>query len=133
MSNLAQKLEEVRANRPALVCYSAHHARSPGFNIEFFPSSRNLDEAVGFSSSLLQRYKLEANTGRSADDPPQRLTLAFSTDDVVIYGWNLKLLREHVRDQKLSSVSALSGRYAGAKAEEPWVSKIEIVQVGKLA
>jgi hypothetical protein len=131
MSNLADKLAERKANQPMPTCYTNHHARSHGFNIEFFPSSRNLDEAVGFSSSLLQRYKLEANTGRSADDPPQRLTLAFSTDDVVIYGWNLKRLREHVRDQKLESVSALSGRYAGANAAEPWVSKIEIVPVGK--
>jgi hypothetical protein len=72
---------------------------------------------------------LEPNSGDQA--APERLSLGFSTADVVIVGARLGKLVELLGSHDLASVSVLDARYAGTLGREPWVGKISIAQIGK--
>jgi len=49
----------------------------------------------GFPYSQLTNYQIDPNPvlERRSDAPPERLTLQFSTHDVVLTGWRLQTLR----------------------------------------
>jgi hypothetical protein len=72
------------------------------------------EDRHGFHTSQLIDYTLKANpdVGDDRAAPPQKLTLAFSTADVVILGWRLARLADLLRDNELSSVRELPKSYA---------------------
>jgi len=87
----------------------------------------------GFHSSQLIDYTLEPNSdaGDDQDAPPQKLSLAFSTADVVLLGWRLGFLAEKLRENKLAAVAVLPKRYAELERIAVFVSSITITPVGK--
>jgi hypothetical protein len=110
-------------------CYKDSNLNS--FCIEF-----HLDEhrRRGFHTSQLIEYSLDPNPGAEEagkDTPPQKLTLAFSTADVVILGWRLSRLANLLQENKLAAINILPKRYAELDPKKPFVSSIEIKPVGK--
>ena len=91
----------------------------------------------GFHSSQLIDYTLEPNAdagddrGGSAPAPPQKLSLAFSTADVVILGWRLGLIADYLRDNRLSAIGILPKRYAELERNAIYVSSITIMPIAK--
>jgi hypothetical protein len=63
--------------------------------------------------------------------PPQKLTIAFSTADVVILGWRLGRLADLLRDNELASVKVLSARYADLDRTRPFVASINITPLAR--
>ncbi|HZL46321.1 MAG TPA: hypothetical protein VFC28_08845 [Opitutaceae bacterium] len=64
-------------------------------------------------------------------EAPERLTLGFSTADVVVTGARLGKLVELINEHSLASVSAQDARYAGTVGRGPWVAKITIARIDK--
>jgi len=85
----------------------------------------------GFSSSQLIDYKLlpnpEAEDNKSAAS--QRLSIAFSTADVVILGSNLGFLADRLRESELATVRVLPKRYSGVERHMPYVTAIQITEI----
>lgn len=98
--------------------------------VEFWPDARTRS---GFSTSQLYHYTLGANpdAGEQPDAPRERLTLAFSTADVVLVGLRLASLIEPLKNHRLATVAAMDARYAHAGEPKPWVAKITIGPPGK--
>ena len=67
-----------------------------------------------FNSSQLITFALDPNPDAENDKnlPPQKLSLSFSTADVVVLGWRLGLISDYLRDNKLSAVGIIPKRYA---------------------
>ncbi len=86
----------------------------------------------GFAKGQLIQYTLEPETGGAPDAPSERLTLAFSTADVVVLGARLDYLTARLCDQTLSSVRPVSGRYKELNPDHPWVAEILIRPLPKL-
>ncbi len=86
------------------------------------------DKRRGFHTSQLIEYTLEANPDADDDKnaPPQKLSLAFSTADVVVLGWRLGLLADKLQENDLAAVRALSKRYADVDRHMPFVASITI-------
>lgn len=109
-------------------CY--HIATTYAACIEFY-----LDEhrRRGFNASQLIAFSLDPNPDADGDktQPPQKLSLAFSTADVVVLGWRLGLVVDYLRDNKLSAVGILPKRYAELENKSAFVSSITITLVGK--
>ncbi len=78
----------------------------------------------------LCHYTLEANEG-GGDEPPERLTLAFPTADVVLTGARLGKLVELLHDHSLGSVTPLDARYSNALGKAPWVARILVSRIDK--
>ena len=99
------------------------------FCIEFHVEGRRR----GFHASQLIEYTLEPNPDAEDDKnaPPQKLALAFSTADVVILGWRLALLADHLRENKLAAVGILPKRYAELDRNKPFVASIKITPIDK--
>jgi hypothetical protein len=93
------------------------------------------EERHGFHTSQLIDYTLKANpdTGDDKVAPAQQLTLAFSTADVVIWGWRLGRLTDLLRDNELSTVRELAKRYAemDVYSSKPFVTSIIITPIEK--
>ena len=100
--------------------------------IEFQP---NPERREGFALAQLLHYVLDANpaaaSGKEEEAPPERLTLAFSTADVVVLGWRLVALTAALREHKLGFVRAVSGRYSNLEQNQPHVAEIVIQPPGK--
>ena len=98
------------------------------FGIEF-----HLDDEHrhGFHSGQMIDYTLEPNPDADDDKnaPPQKLELAFSTADVVILGWRLGHLADHLRENKLAAVGILPKRYADLDRNKAFVASISITPV----
>jgi hypothetical protein len=127
MSSLQQQLEAKRAAEPVTPsCYSGG-TRSGGAFIEFRPDAHL---RLGFPWAQLCYYTLEANGGDT--DAPERLTLAFSTADVVLVGARPAKLFELLNEDDLASVSVVDARHAaGLLARAPWVASIAIARLDK--
>jgi hypothetical protein len=69
--------------------------------------------------------------GEDKNAPPQRLTLAFSTADVVILGWRLGRLADLLRENNLATVHVLPKRYADLDRGGPFVASIVITPIGR--
>ena len=87
----------------------------------------------GFHASQLIDYTLEPNSdaGDDQDAPPQKLSLAFSTADVVVLGWRLGLLADKLRENKLAAIGVLPKRYAELERIAVFVSSIVIMPIAK--
>jgi hypothetical protein len=85
----------------------------------------------GFHISQLIDYTLEPNPDADKNAPPQKLTLAFSTADVVILGWRLGRLADLLRENNLATVHVLSKRYADLDGSRPFVASIIITAISK--
>jgi len=96
--------------------------------IEFQPTP---DSRQGFALAQLLHYTLEANPAAGKEEAPERLTLAFSTADVVIFGARLVRLTDLLREHKLAVVRPLSGRYSNLEPTQPWVAEIVIARIDK--
>ena len=79
----------------------------------------------------LIEYTLEANPDADDDKnaPPQKLSLAFSTADVVILGWRLGLLADRLQENDLAAVRALPKRYADMDRHVPFVASIAVTSI----
>jgi len=86
----------------------------------------------GFHTSQLMDYTLEPNTdaeddnGGRAQAPPQKLSLAFSTADVVVLGWRLGTLADKLRENDLATVHVLPKRFGELDRNKPFVADIQI-------
>ncbi len=127
MSVLAQELAAKKAaEEPSpTCCTSASHGGA--YFIELRPDPRT---KTGFPVAQLCHYTLEANPSGELE-APERLTLGFSTADVVVTGARLGKLVELINEHGLASVSAVDARYAGTVGRGPWVAKIAIARIDK--
>ena len=98
--------------------------------IEFHPSEH---QRRAFHSSQLIEYTLEPNPDAEDDknEPPQKLSLAFSTADVVVLGWRLGFLADKLQENDLAAVRALAKRYADVDRHMPFVASITITPIAK--
>jgi len=89
------------------------------------------DKRRGFHTSQLIEYTLEANPDAEDDKnaPPQKLSLAFSTADVMVLGWRLGLLADKLQENDLAAVRALSKRYADVDRHVPFVASISVTSI----
>jgi hypothetical protein len=87
----------------------------------------------GFHTSQLIDYTLEPNpeTGEDKNAPRQKLTLAFSSADVVILGWRLGRLAKLLRENNLATIHMLSKRYTDLDRLKPFVASITITPIAK--
>ena len=89
-------------------------------------------ERLGFHTGQLLHYRLEPNSMEEKHAPPEKLTLAFATADVVILGWKLSALANHLRDGDLLWVRSLPARYAGLdRSTKTFVASISITPISK--
>jgi hypothetical protein len=81
----------------------------------------------------LINYTLEPNpdAGGNKTAPPQKLTLVFSTADVVILGWGLGRLADLLRENDLATVHVLPKRYADLDRARPYVASIIITPISR--
>ena len=95
--------------------------------VEFRPDAQTRH---GFAAAQLLHYKLEANAtaARTTTAPPQQLTLAFSTADVVLTGWRLDHVADEVRAGRLTIVRPLpdAARYEQLDLHQAAVAAIEV-------
>ena len=87
----------------------------------------------GFNASQLIAFSLDPNPEADADknEPPQKITLQFSTADAVILGWRLNLIADYLGDNKLAAVGILPKRYAELERTKTIVSAITITPIEK--
>jgi hypothetical protein len=63
---------------------------------------------------------------------PQKLSLAFSTADVVVLGWQLSRLTDKLQENSLAAIRVLSKRYAQVD-KGPFIASITITPIAKAA
>ena len=82
----------------------------------------------GFHTSQLIDYTLEPNpdAGDDKNAPAQKLSIAFSTANVVVLGWRLGLLADKLRENKLSALCVLPKRYSELERAVAFVASIKI-------
>jgi hypothetical protein len=85
----------------------------------------------GFAIGQLLNYSLQPETELLPDAPPERLTLEFSTADVVIFGARLAKITELICEHKLAAVRPLASRYSELHPQHPWVAEILIRRIDK--
>jgi len=81
-----------------------------------------------FPLAQLVRGLLERNPASTDQTtaPPDRLTLVFSMQDVVILGWNLQGIRDALDLSRPVVVRTRDGRYAKLEDRQPFVSAISV-------
>ena len=114
--------EQLLANRKP----ECHESGERSF-VEFQPTPNTRQ---GFALAQLLHYTLDANPAAELDTP-DRLTLAFSTADVVIVGARLFRLTDLVREHKLAVVRTLPERYGELEPSQPFVAEIVIQPLDK--
>ncbi len=107
-------------------CYELAHKHV--LCIEFVLSDTQRE---GFHTGQLLHYRLEPNSSEETAAPPEKLTLAFATADVVIVGWKLSTLTYHLRDGDLLSVLAYPGCYAHLEHSKAFVAAITVIPIAK--
>ena len=85
---------------------------------------------TGFPVGQLCHYTLESNA-EGGDAPPERLTFAFPTADVVVLGARLGKLVEAIHERSLEAITPLGARYAEALGQKPWVASVVISRLDK--
>ncbi len=71
-------------------------------------------------------------TDTCQNEPPQKLSLAFSTADVVVLGWRLGHLADQLQENSLAAVRVLPKRYAEVD-KGPFIASITITPIAKAA
>ena len=84
------------------------------------------DQRRGFHTGQLIDYLLEPNSSDEKDAPPDKLMVAFATADVVIVGWQLSTLSDHLRDGDLLVVRSRPARYVHLEPKRTFVAEIKI-------
>ena len=102
-------------------CYELAHKHC--LCIEFVLAE---DQRHGFNTSQLLDYRLEPNSSDEKDAPPEKLELAFARADVVIVGWRLSTLSDHLRDGDLLVVRSRPSRYVHLEPKRTFVAEIKI-------
>jgi len=125
MSSLQQSIDARRAAEKAEPTCHAIRSNATWVDFHVSPHSR-----CGFPVGQLCHYTLEANDG-GGDEPPERLTLAFPTADVVLLGARLARLVELLHDHSLGAVTPLDARYSNALGKAPWVARIVVSRIDK--
>jgi hypothetical protein len=126
MLSLQQTIEARRAGeKPEPSCATVGTRGGAAF-VEFqvTPHSRS-----GFPVAQLCHYTLEANAAEGGDAPPERLTFAFPTADVVVLGARLGKLLESIAEQSLAAVVPLDARYQATLGRGPWVASIAVNRI----
>ncbi len=88
----------------------------------------------GFHIGQLIHYTLEpadGGDGEGCPGPTEKLSLAFATADVVIVGWRLDRIAEHLREGELLAVRALPNRYANLDRNKTYVASITVEPLSK--
>jgi hypothetical protein len=108
-------------HREEAKCFELHDSSS--MTIDFFTGDKRV---YGFPYSQLINYVLDANPdlGRNRDAPAERLTLGFSSHDVVVLGWRLHGLLQFFRDAKITTIRSFDARYANLREGLPFVAEI---------
>lgn len=117
-------LEEVCPPRPVNPCLEEHGGAV------FFLECVTADGRVhGFPYSHLTNYLLDPNPAleHAADAPPERLSLWFSTHQVLILGWRLDDIRYFLRKATGITIKALDPRYANLKPNMCFVSEVAVL------
>jgi len=84
----------------------------------------------GFNTSQLIEYRLEPNPDAEDKNAPlQKLTIVFSTADVLLLGSNLGLLADKLRENDLASVHVQPKRYSGIDRNAPFVTVVKITPI----
>ena len=97
--------------------------------VEFRPDA---DSRHGFSIGHLIAYSLGRNPDASDNkEAPERLSIAFSTADVVVLGRGLGRLTEGLRENSLGVVRALPGGSAKVEPYCVFVDSIKITPIEK--
>jgi hypothetical protein len=73
--------------------------------------------------------KATNSAGDDKNEPPQKLTLAFSTADVAVLGWRLSHLAEKLQGNDLAAVRVLPKRFAEVDRHMPFVTSTTIMPV----
>ena len=102
-------------------CYELAHKHCLCIEFAFSESERH-----GFHNSQLIEYRLELNSSDEKDAPPDKLMVAFATADVVIVGWQLSTLSDHLRDGDLLVVRSRPARYVHLEPKRTFVAEIKI-------
>jgi hypothetical protein len=90
------------------------------------------DERVhGFPYSQLINYVLESNPTfqSNRDAPPERLTIGFSSHDVVVLGWRMRGLTTLLHDAKAGTIRTIDGRYGNLNQVEPFIAEIIVTPI----
>jgi hypothetical protein len=108
-------------HREEAKCFELHGSSS--MTIDFFTGDKRV---YGFPYSQLINYVLDANPNldRNRDAPAERLTLGFSSHDVVVLGWRLHGLLQFFHDAKITTIRSFGARYANLGEELPFVAQI---------
>jgi hypothetical protein len=99
----------------------------------FIEFHQDKDHRQAFNTSHLIGFSLDPNpdAGDDKNEPPQKLSLAFSTADVVLLGWRLGFLADKLRENKLAAIGILPKRYAELERTPVFVSAITITPIAK--
>ena len=89
------------------------------------------NERHGFHTSQLLHYRLEPNSADEESAPPDKLTLVFATADVVLTGWLLYTIADHLRNGDLLVVRSRPSRYLHLEPRQTMVASIKIALVGE--
>ena len=116
--------EQLIARRPE--CFESGTSDRSFIEFQLTPGTRQ-----GFAMAQLLHYTLEPEAGAVPDAPSERLTLAFSTVDVVILGARLVHLSNLLCEHKLAVVRPVSGRYSHLNPDHAWVAEILVRRLDK--
>jgi hypothetical protein len=99
----------------------------------FIEFHQDKDHRQAFNTSHLIGFSLDPNpdAGTDKDVPPHKLSLVFSTADVVILGWGLGFLADKLRESTLVAIGIIPKRYAELERTPAFVSAITITPVAK--
>ena len=81
--------------------------------------------------SQLINYVLEANPALQSnrDAPPERLTIGFSSHDVVVLGWRIRALTTLLHDAKVGTIRTIDVRYGNLSNVEPFIAEITVTPI----
>jgi hypothetical protein len=98
----------------------------------FIEFHQDKDHRQAFNTSHLIKFSLDPNpdAGDDKNEPPHKLSLVFSTADVVLLGWGLGFLADKLRENTLVAVGIIPKRYAELERTPAFVSAITITPVG---
>lgn len=126
--------EQVAARKAAEKAEPSCHSTGTRGSVSFIEFHVSPHARTGFPIAQLCHYTLESNvTATDGEAPPERLTLAFPTADVVVLGARLGKLVEALNEHVLATVMPLDARYANALGQRPWVARIVISRIDKPA
>ena len=125
--NLMQKMDAKKAQSPEQDAPASFHQSLTPRSISFVEFRPDALTRVGFPMAQLCSYTLEPNPAADGPGDPlaERLTLGFSTADVVLFGARLAGLIPLLNEHRLEWVAQVDDRYLNANSLA-WVGRIAI-------